>query len=87
MITRVFAVLDSKVGTFAQPFFAATTASALRSFGAAAMDPNSMLGKHPSDFTLYELGSFDDETGFFESPKPVPLGTAQAVLANLAPKE
>lgn len=82
MKTHVFSVLDSKVGTFAQPWFSPTVASGLRAFTEAAQDGNSMLAKHPGDFTLYLLGTFDDETGIFQADKPSALGTAASMIVN-----
>lgn len=82
MLTQVFAVFDTKVGSFAQPFFSPTSASAIRSFQDAAADPSTTLSKHPSDFHLYHLGTFDDETGAFSPIKPVSLGTAAGTLVK-----
>lgn len=77
MKSQVFAVLDTKVGSFAQPFFAQNSAVALRMFLDAATDPNTQLGKHPEDFFLYRLGSFDEESGYLEAlVKPENLGSA-----------
>lgn len=77
MKSQIFAVLDTKVGTFAQPFFAHNSAVAQRMFLDAATDPSSMLGKHPQDFFLYRLGSFDEESGGLEAlVKPENLGSA-----------
>lgn len=82
MKTHVFSVLDSKVGSYAQPWFSPTIASGIRAFTEAATDPASMLAKHPGDFTLYLLGTFDDETGVFQGDKPTALGTAASMISN-----
>ena len=31
---------------------------------------DNQINKHPSDFSLYELGSYDDDTGLFETHEP-----------------
>lgn len=67
MIQFVFGVRDSKAQAFLQPFFSNSQGSAIRAFGDAVMDTNSPLGKHPTDYLLYELGSFDDNSGEFTS--------------------
>lgn len=82
MIAQVFSVFDTKVGSFAQPFFSPTTASAMRAFLDAATDPNTQLSKHPADFHLYHIGTFDDETGFIETIKPVSLCTAAGLVSK-----
>lgn len=79
MITQVFSVLDAKIGSFMQPWFSATVDSARRAFFDACQDSASLLGRHPQDFTLYHLGSFDDETGLFDC-KLIALGNATALL-------
>lgn len=66
MIIQMFSVYDEKTELFAQPFPSGTQESALRSFGDALVDSGSLLFKHPEDFSLYHVGSFDDNTGVFE---------------------
>lgn len=70
MIVKCFAVFDVKTGSYGMPFFSATRPSAQRSFIAACSDKNSMLGQHPEDFRLFDLGSFDDSTGIFLPMNP-----------------
>jgi len=73
MIKVVCAVMDSASGLFGQPFFVPATAAAVRGFSDAVgkAEDQSDLTKHPEDFTLFELGSFDDETGkFVNVPEP-----------------
>jgi len=73
MIKVVCSVRDSAADLFGQPFFVPTTAMALRGFADAVKraDGDSDLTKHPDDFTLFELGTFDDETGkFVNLPEP-----------------
>jgi len=67
VIKVVCAVRDSASGLFGQPFFVPSTAVAVRGFSdaIAKSEDNSDLVKHPEDFALFELGSFDDETGKF----------------------
>lgn len=65
MKIEVFSVYDSKSKAFSQPFYSATVAVAIRNFTTACKDPNSQLAKHPEDFTLFHVGSFDDEIGRF----------------------
>lgn len=76
MIKVVCAVRDSASALFGQPFFVPSTAVAVRGFADAVRkaEDGSDLTKHPEDFILFELGSFDDETGkFVNVPDPVQL--------------
>lgn len=61
----VFSVLDVKVGCFSQPVFFKTEALAVRSFTAAVREGNSDLSRFSEDYSLFELGSFDEEKGVF----------------------
>jgi len=77
MKTKAFAVYDSKVKAHMSPFFTTAAGHAIRSFEQAANDPQSALSRHPADFTLFEVGEFDEETGTFTNLKtPNSLGTA-----------
>jgi len=83
MQTNVFSVFDSKAGSYAQPFYSPTIGSAIRAFIGAISDPNTMLSKHPSDFSLMHLGSFDDDTGLFTNLQvPLNLGVAISFIAK-----
>lgn len=66
MVLKVFAVRDSKAKAFLQPFFSGTVESAIRAFGDAVREDKSPICKHPEDYVLYELGSFDDGTGYLD---------------------
>lgn len=63
MKLTAFSVYDSKAAAYITPFFTPTIAMGTRSFGEAANDPNLMFARHPSDYTLFEIGEFDLETG------------------------
>jgi len=59
----MFSVYDSKAGAYTQPFYAVNSRVAVRMFTELANDPKHTFGMHPEDFTLFELGSFDDQSG------------------------
>lgn len=62
---KVFAVYDSKVEAFLQPFIMQTKGQAVRAFTDSCNDPQSNFWKHPEDFTLFELGSWDEVSGAY----------------------
>lgn len=64
---RVFAVYDYKSEAYMQPFSMETTGQAIRAFSDSVNDPKSVWHRHPKDFVLYELGSFDDRQGIFKN--------------------
>lgn len=67
-IHQVVAIRDSKLNAFDRPFFAPTTAVAVRSFGDEVNRPESPMNKHLEDFSLWHLGTYDDETGRIAQP-------------------
>nr|QJB20510.1 MAG: nonstructural protein [Microvirus sp.] len=62
-------VRDAVADTFGRPFFVQSVAVAHRSFADEVNRPvqhgqgDSLLQDHPADFELYQLGTFDDQTG------------------------
>lgn len=62
MKTKIFTVYDSKAEAYMSPFYMQSTGAAIRAFSDTAADPSSQIAKHPSDYTLFEIGEFDDAT-------------------------
>lgn len=60
-----YAVFDKKAIAYNTPFFCATDGLALRAFGDLVQDAHTVIAKHPEDFALYRVGSFNVETGVF----------------------
>lgn len=56
-------IYDSAVGCYQQPFYARSRGEAVRLFSDACQDKSSPFGKHPHDFTLMQVGEFDDQSG------------------------
>lgn len=74
MILKVFAVLDVKVAAYLQPFFMRTAGEAVRAFTGAVNSPETQFGKNPEDYSLFELGEFNDMNGLLtalDHPKQV----------------
>ena len=42
------------------------TGQAMRAFEDTVNDVTTQFGKHPEDFTLFEIGTFDDQTCTFD---------------------
>lgn len=60
---EIFSIYDSKADAYISPFFLPTKAQALRAFGDCCHDENHQFGKHPEDYMLVHLGTFDDSAG------------------------
>lgn len=84
MILRMFAIYDVKADAYLQPFFLPAVGLALRAFEELVADQNQPIGRHPTDFSLFHFGHFDDGTGKFdlyEAPEFIVNGTT--VLGKL----
>ena len=74
---KLFCAYDSKAECYTVPFFMQTTGAAIRAFADQANDQNSIIGRHPGDFTLYELGSWSDHNAHLAELDPhINLGKA-----------
>jgi len=71
MILRAYSLLDVKALQYHSPFFQPTDATAIRSLRDLVNDLNTTVGRHPSDFKLYCVGTYDDSTGHFETLHPM----------------
>jgi len=91
MKLKIFSIYDSKAEAYKQPFFMLTKGEALRGVMQLLEDNNHLFSKHPGDFTLFELGEYDDNNGKM-SPLPSPISHGclleyQAKKINQTPTE
>jgi hypothetical protein len=63
MMLKCFSIYDEKAKAFLPPFYLPQEGMAIREFASAANDPDTNIGKYPQDYTLFTLGTFDDENG------------------------
>lgn len=57
---KIFSVHDVKAEAYFNPLCYKTVAEAIRAFSTSCKDTNSQFYQYPSDFTLVELGEFDE---------------------------
>lgn len=62
----ICAVRDSALAAFMQPFFVPALGVASRSFADEVNRQESPMFQHPEDYVLYELGTFDEDSGRFD---------------------
>jgi len=72
MKTKVMVIRDVKVEAYMQPFTAQSIGIAERSFQDAMNNPNkdTDISKHPEDFELYCIGTYDDAMAKVEGHEP-----------------
>lgn len=86
MKLKMFSIYDSKAEAFLQPFFSQTTGTAIRSFESAANEVGHDFNKYAGDYTLFELGEFDQESGKTTSRESqLNLGLAMAFIRKPTP--
>lgn len=77
MIMNVYSVYDNAAEAYLQPFFTNTKGTAIRSWTELVNDKEHQFGKYPSDYVLFELGTYDDTTGALvshDAPKSLGVG-------------
>lgn len=83
MKMKIFTVYDSKAGVYLQPFFFNHSGGALRAFVDLCIDKSHQFGKHPEDYALFELGTYEDDKSTFEIyDAPRSLGVGLELISN-----
>lgn len=73
---KLYAVRDCKADSFGAPMSIASVGIARRVLLETAQQGNSPLAKYPEDFSLYELGEYDADSGEIRPCKPAPVFVA-----------
>lgn len=82
MKLKMYSMFDSKTQSYGTPFFQRTRGEAERTFKTWANDETTNVGNYPEDFTLMEVGEFDDQTCILTcTPELVSIGNAQQFKA------
>ena len=84
----VYSIYDSAAQVYQSPFAVANKGAAMREFIDACNNKETFLAKHPADYTLFLLGTFDDLSGTFNMEiTPVRVGTAIEFVKSPASPE
>jgi len=70
----LFTIYDEKAEVFLPPFFVPTLGIATRAFVDCINSDTHQFGKHPQDYTLFQLGSFEDHDAELEHLPKKSLG-------------
>ena len=63
MRMNVYSIFDTASGTYMRPFYTQADGEAVRMFNDLVTDPEHAVGKHPEDYSIWRLGTFDDNKG------------------------
>lgn len=83
MKVNVYSIYDRKAVTYGLPFFQPTDGSAIRSVQEIANDMNTTVGRHPTDFALFCIGTYDDQLGLMQPEVPLRHVIDAAALVQL----
>lgn len=81
----MFSVFDRASKVFAKPFCDVSEASASRALSGEvnSSGSDSLLSKHPDDFDMYNIGTYDDSTGAVEPCEPVLVVRAKDLVKKV----
>lgn len=80
-----FSLFDVGASYFNTPFFFGQKGQAVRAMIELGSDLSTTVGRYPSDFHLYVVGTFDDQTGVLERVAPESLGPVLSFLPKQKP--
>ncbi len=83
MRSRAFSVYDVKAKAYLPPFFFTEIGQATRVFTDAVNDGVHMFSKHPEDYSLFEIGLYDDSTALLEPYGPELVVSALQVVGSV----
>lgn len=68
MLFQIVSIRDAKTDTFSNPSYVVSTGVAVRGFVDEVNRPDeqNVLYRHPHDFVLYHLGTYDDQVPKFD---------------------
>lgn len=78
---KIFSIYDEKAEAFLQPFFMETVGQAERALIDCMSDENHNFARHSADYTLFQIGEFDQSTAVI-TPNKIGLSN----LVELKPK-
>jgi hypothetical protein len=70
MKKKIFSIYDVKGQSYQIFNITTTKGESVRSFGDEIQNKNSIISKHPEDYSLFLIGEYDDQKGEFTSIKP-----------------
>lgn len=76
---NLYSIFDSKAAAFLQPFFARNEGVAVRQLSSAISDGQHDFCVHAEDYTLFEVGSWDEVSGKLTAKDPTSVTTCLAL--------
>lgn len=80
MLHKLYTVYDSKGESYTIPFFDHAEGRALRTFKDCCNDIEHQFGKHPEDYTLYNCGTYDDDSAVITQEHITAIATGNSLI-------
>jgi len=82
---KIFAIYDQKAYAYLPPFTLPRTEMAERTFQDCVNSPDHAFGRNPADYTLIELGTYDDNKALISPYEVVrTIGTGIEYLKSIS---
>lgn len=78
----MLSIFDTKANLFHAPFWALTNEEGMRKFGDDARRAETVIARHPSDYHLYRVGTYNQATGEVAAEKATCLAIATDFIVN-----
>lgn len=82
MTLILFSIHDNKADTYTPPFAAPSRGVMIRNIQDVVSEGKTPHSKHPDDYELFELGTWDDVQGTFSIKEYQSLGTVAQLTAK-----
>jgi hypothetical protein len=82
MKINAYVIYDVKAKMYNKPFYLQNDDVALRAFTDLANDPNTDVSKHPADFILFSVGTYEDTTAEIDATIPEVMARAHELKKN-----
>ena len=80
---KIFSIHDAAAKSYIAPFFLPEEGQAIRGFKSAVNNPDHAFGQWPNDYSLMQIGEFDDQTCTITMLQTMkPLGNGLNFLQN-----
>ncbi len=82
MKLNAYTILDTASGAYTRPLFFQSDGQASRWFKDEAQNAETPIGKHPEDYSLHRIGSFNDNTAELLPERTECIHTALEALSQ-----
>jgi hypothetical protein len=82
MRLNVYTIFDQAAAVYKRPFVAQADGEVLRVFKDMALNKDHEIGAHPEDYTLWRIGTFDDNKAELVAEAKECLATALELVSS-----